>query len=82
MPETELARPAGVALNPRHRFHREIEEDLAKTNLKLVSIEELHKIAVGITGEPRPIACCDRIVCVVEYRDGSVIDVIRQIKQD
>ena len=73
---------AGVALNPKHRFYKELKEDLEKTTLKLVTIEELQKIAVGITGEPKPITCTDKIVCVVEYRDGSVIDVIRRVRRD
>lgn len=72
---------AGIALNPKHRFYRELKEDLEKTTLKLVSIEDLHRIAIGITGEPKPIETTDKIVCVVEYRDGTVIDVIRQVKR-
>ena len=72
---------AGIALNPRHRHYAELKEDLEKTNLKLVTIEYLQQLAESLTGVPAPIETTDRVVCIVEYRDGSVIDVIRQIKR-
>ena len=33
-----------------------------------------------IGSEIKPIETTDKVVAVVEYRDGTVIDVIRQIK--
>ena len=53
-----------------------------RATLKLVDIEELRRIAEDITGVPKPIQCTDKIVCLVEFRDGTVIDVIRQVKRD
>ena len=73
---------AGIALNPRHRHYRELREDLEKTNLKLVTIRELQQLAESLTGRPQPIPCTDRVVAVVEYRDGTVVDVIRQVRRD
>jgi len=72
---------AGIALNPKHKYYDELKEDLEKTNLKIVTIEKLRQIAESMTGVPKPIECTDKVVCIVEYRDGTVIDVIRQIKQ-
>ncbi len=72
---------AGIALNPRHAHYEELKEDLEKTSLKLVSIEYLQQLAESLTGVPAPIETTDRVVCIVEYRDGTVIDVIRQIKR-
>ncbi len=72
---------AGVALNPKHRHYAELKEDLEKANLKLVTIEYLQELAESLTGVPAPIETTDRVVCIVEYRDGTVIDVIRQIKR-
>lgn len=72
---------AGIALNPRHKYYNELKEDLEKANLKLVTIEKLQQIAESMTGVPKPIECSDKVVCIVEYRDGTVIDVIRQIKR-
>ena len=71
---------AGVALNPRHPLYQELQEDLSKTNLKLVTIQELQSLAESITGVPKHIETTDKVVAVVEYRDGTVIDVIRQLK--
>lgn len=76
---------AGIALNPRHRSYKELKEDLTNNlsgkGLKLVSIEDLQKLAQSLTGEPKPVQTTERIVCIVEYRDGTVIDVIREIKK-
>lgn len=70
---------AGIALNPRHRYYQELKEDLEKTSLPLMDIDTLQRMAEEITGEPATIRCKDRIVAVVEYRDGTVMDVIREI---
>ena len=72
---------AGIALNPRHKNYAELKEDLEKTSLKLVTIEELQQLAQSMTGVPKPIETTDKVACVVEYRDGTVIDVIRQVKR-
>ena len=72
---------AGIALNPKHVHYQELCEDLERANLKLVTIQELQQLAESLTGIPAPIETTDRVVCIVEYRDGSVIDVIYQIKR-
>jgi len=72
---------AGIALNPRHKRYEMLREDIEAAGLKTVSIEELYEIAVAMTGIPKPIECTEKIVCIVEYRDGTVIDVIRQVKR-
>lgn len=71
---------AGIALNPAHPRYEELKEDFEETNLKLTTIKELCELARSIVGTPKPIECTDKVVAVVEYRDGTVIDVIRQIK--
>ncbi|HUV35866.1 MAG TPA: citrate lyase subunit alpha [Patescibacteria group bacterium] len=43
-------------------------------------IEELHRIAIDMTGEPQRPEYEDRIVGLIEWRDGTVIDVVRQLK--
>lgn len=72
---------AGIALNPKHKYYDMLKEDLEKTNLKLTTIEELCELARSIVGTPKPIETTDKVVAIVEYRDGTVIDVIRQIKR-
>ena len=50
--------------------------ELAKT------ASSLDQLAEELTGEPEPIETTDRVVAIVEYRDGTVVDVIRQIKME
>lgn len=71
----------GVSINPNHKNYEFLKENLSKSNIKIIPIEELQQMAEEITGTPKPIECTDKVVAVVEYRDGTVIDVIRQIKK-
>ncbi|EGW41337.1 citrate lyase, alpha subunit [Desulfosporosinus sp. OT] len=66
----------GIAVNPRRV---DLIEKLRKTELPLLTIEELKLKAEKITGVPKAIKTSDKIVAVVEYRDGSVIDVVRMV---
>jgi len=45
----------------------------------LFLIEELQQKAEKIVGKPAPLKFTDRVVAVAEYRDGSVIDVIKEV---
>ena len=73
---------AGIALNPRHKLYRELQEDLDNAGIKTVTIEYLQQLAESLTGVPKPIETTARVVAIVEYRDGTVVDVIRQIKTE
>jgi len=67
----------GIAVNPGRP---EVEARLRAAGLPVMTIQELYERAVTITGEPTPIEFLDRIVGIIRYRDGSVIDVVRQVK--
>ncbi|MDF7671412.1 citrate lyase subunit alpha [Orbaceae bacterium ESL0721] len=67
----------GIAVNPKRP---EIAERLREAGLPVMTIEDLYQRAVSLTGEPKPIEFNDKIVGIVHYRDGSVIDVVRQVK--
>jgi len=69
----------GIAVNPARP---EIRERLLAAGLKIVDIDALYQRAISLTGEPKPIAFTDRIVGVIRYRDGSVIDVVRQVQEE
>ena len=71
---------AGIALNPKHRNYAILKENLSKANLRLVGIDVLQAMAESLTGVPEEIACSDEVACLVQYRDGTVIDVIRRLK--
>ncbi|MDR3515384.1 MAG: citrate lyase subunit alpha [Azospirillaceae bacterium] len=67
----------GIAVNPNRP---EIAARLKAAGLPVTTIEDLYQRAIALTGEPEPIAFQDRIVGLIRYRDGSVIDVVRQVK--
>lgn len=67
----------GIAINP---LRKDLIERLKNTNLPVFTIEELKVKAEKLTGKPDPIEFEDKIVGIVEYRDGTVIDIIRQVK--
>ncbi|EYE88987.1 citrate lyase subunit alpha [Fervidicella metallireducens AeB] len=67
----------GIAVNPRRT---DLIEKLKTTNLPVMTIEELKKIAEDMTGKPEKIQLDDEIVAIVEYRDGTVIDVVKKVK--
>ena len=67
----------GIAVNP---LRQDLIERFKKAHLETKTMEELREIATFIAGEPQEIEFTDKVVAVVEYRDGSIIDVVRQIK--
>lgn len=66
----------GIAVNPSRP---EIAERLRAAGLKLVSLECLRDKALSIIGNPAPLPFGDQVVGVVMNRDGSVMDVIKNI---
>lgn len=68
----------GIAVNPQRQ---DLMERYKAAGLNIKTMEELREIATFIAGEPEPIEFSDKVVAVVEYRDGSIIDVIKQIKK-
>jgi len=72
-----LVTDQGIAVNPKRP---ELEQRLRDARLPVITIQELHQKAVALTGEPEPLEFTERIVGVIRYRDGSVIDVVRQVR--
>jgi len=68
----------GIAVNPERE---DIAEQLTQAGIPLMTIEQLQARAELLTGKPEPIAYHDNIVGYVRYRDGSVIDTIKQVKE-
>ena len=67
---------AGIALNPRHKNYEMLREDFTLAGIKTVPIEHLRDLAYSLTGVPKRIEGTDKVACLVEYRDGTVMDVI------
>ncbi len=65
----------GMAVNPARR---DLMDNLKGHGLPLITIEELRDTAYNLAGgKPASIPVSDQITAVVEYRDGTVLDVIR-----
>ncbi len=69
----------GVAINPRRE---DLIEKMRGSSLPLCTIEELQQKAEQLVGKPDPIRYTDKVVGIVTYRDGSVIDLIHQVRDD
>lgn len=67
----------GIAVNPRRP---ELAERLRQAGLKIVDICELRDKALSVIGKPAELPFGDKVVGVVMNRDGSVMDVIKNIK--
>ena len=72
-----VATEAGVAVNPR----RPELDRFKSAGLDAVGIA-LHALAERDAGgvQPLPVNRRDRVVAVVEYRDGTVIDVVKAVE--
>lgn len=67
----------GIAINPKRK---DLMEQLSnKPNLPIFTIQELQKRAQKIVGKPEPIKYTDRVVAYIEYRDGTLLDVVKQV---
>jgi citrate lyase subunit alpha/citrate CoA-transferase len=74
-----LVTERGIAVNPARE---DILRRLEGTDLPLTSIQELRRMAAETVGEPAKPQFEERIVALIEWRDGTVIDVVRQLKQE
>lgn len=70
-----LVTERGICVNPKRP---ELAERLKAARLPVVDIQMLKAKVDKLLGVPAQQSFDDRIVGVVQYRDGSVIDVIRQ----
>ena len=67
----------GIAVNPRRP---ELKERLQAAGIDIVDITYLRDKAKSIIGEAAPLPFGDKVVGIVMNRDGSVMDVIKNIK--
>ncbi len=68
-----LVTERGVAVNPRRA---DLIEKFKAYGIEVKTIQELRKTAIDMTGTPNKLDISSQVVGVVEYRDGTVIDVI------
>ena len=63
-------------------MRKDLIEKFKNSNLPIKTIEELKEIAEAMTGKEEAIEFEDKVVAVVQYRDGSIVDVVRQVKNN
>jgi citrate lyase subunit alpha/citrate CoA-transferase len=68
----------GIAVNPRRQ---DLIQCMKDVDLPFKTIEELRDIAYSITGEPEKVQFDDKVVGIIESRDGTVMDVVRKIRE-
>jgi len=61
--------------------HEDLKKELRRRNLPVKDIREFHEEITRLTGKPRPVEFEDDIVALIEYRDGSIIDVVRRVSE-
>jgi citrate lyase subunit alpha/citrate CoA-transferase len=67
----------GVAVNP---LRDDLKEKFLAARIPLQSIEDLRARVETMVGKPDPVQYTDKVVGLVTYRDGTIIDLIRQVK--
>jgi citrate lyase subunit alpha / citrate CoA-transferase len=68
----------GIAINPRRQ---DLIEKVRDSGLPIKTIAELKDEAERICGKPQKPVFDDDIVAAIKWVDGTVIDVVRKIKQ-
>lgn len=68
----------GIAVNPRRQ---DLIDNLRCSGLNLVSIEQLQALAHKLVGKPKALEFSSEtqdVVAAVQYRDGTLLDVVRK----
>lgn len=73
-----LVTEIGIAINPKRQDLLETFKQIP--GIVVYTIEELQQIVEKRLGKPAALEITDRVVALIEYRDGTIIDVIREIK--
>ena len=71
-----LVTQRGIAVNP---LRIELRDRLKEAGLPVVDIHELKALAESITGIPKSVKLGDKIVANVIYRDGTLLDTIKNV---
>jgi citrate lyase subunit alpha / citrate CoA-transferase len=68
----------GIAINP---LRQDLADAMKGVDLPFRTIEELRDEAYAIAGTPEKVRFGDKIVGIIESRDGTILDVVREIKE-
>ena len=67
----------GIAVNP---LRKDLIACLDKAGIEHVSIESLQEKAYSLVGTPDDLQWENKVIAVLEARDGTILDVVRKIK--
>ena len=67
----------GIAINPRRT---DLLDAVKDSDLPIKTIHELKTEAERICGKPQAVEFGDRVIAAIKWVDGTVIDVVRQVK--
>jgi citrate lyase subunit alpha/citrate CoA-transferase len=73
-----LVTDRGIAVNPKNTW---LIEKLKEDNLPLLDIDQLVQMNETLLGQRKNIEYYEEIVGIIEYRDGSIIDYVKKVKQ-
>lgn len=65
----------GIAINPRRQ---DLIDKLKDSKLPIMTIQQLKEIGENLVGPQTHADLSDQVVAVVQYRDGTVIDVVKK----
>lgn len=71
-----LVTDRGIAIN---ELRKDLIENFKKKNVPYMTIKELKEISDKYTGTPKSLNNEGKIIAVSQYRDGSVIDIIKKV---
>ena len=69
----------GIAINPKRV---DLLERLKESSIEIYTMDELLAKTYALTGVPSTIKQSDEIIGYVQYRDGSIIDVLRKVADE
>ncbi len=68
----------GIAINPKRK---DLIKKMKGSKLPIKTIQELKEEAERICGKPKAVEFEDKIVAVIKWVDGTVIDVVKKVKE-
>lgn len=68
----------GIAVNPRRE---DLKKELVASGIAVRNINDIYKDIISLTGVPDKVEFTDKIVGIIEYRDGTVLDLIYQVAE-
>lgn len=72
-----LVTELGITVNP---LRPDLKENFEKAGITLIPMDTLIERAKFLAGEPKKAEFSDKVVAIVEYRDGTILDVIKKVK--